>query len=120
MTEKYSLLQDIANDEEVKAAIESMTEKQKAFCHEYLVDLNGTQAAIRAGYSEKAAKEIASENLTKANIKCVINALMKEREKRTEVTQDRVLLELAKIAFADLNDLSNTDPKVSSSKTVQP
>lgn len=121
MTEKYSLLQDIANDEEVKAAIESMTEKQKAFCLEYLVDLNGAQAAIRAGYSEKAAKEIASENLTKTNIKLVINALMKEREKRTEVTQDRVLLELAKIAFADLNDFVEYGPggvKLKDSSTV--
>jgi phage terminase small subunit len=46
-----------------------LTLKQEMFCREYLVDLNGTQAAIRAGYSEDTAKEIASQNLTKLNIK---------------------------------------------------
>jgi phage terminase small subunit len=48
--------------------VEKLTPKQLQFCKEYLIDLNGAQAAIRAGYSEKTAKEIASENLTKPNI----------------------------------------------------
>lgn len=50
-----------------------MTEKQKRFCDEYLIDLNATQAAIRAGYSERTANRIASENLSKPDIKSYID-----------------------------------------------
>lgn len=113
MAEKYTLLEDIMKGdygEDVKAAVESMTDKQKFFCIEYIIDMNGAQAAIRAGYSENAAKEIASENLTKPNIQLVIRALMKKREERTEITQDRVLEELAKIAFSDLNNFVEYGP----------
>lgn len=78
-----------------------LTEKQKRFCDEYLIDLNATQAAIRAGYSEKAAKETGCENLTKPNIQDFLSERLKDREKRTEITQDRVLKELSKIGFLD-------------------
>lgn len=57
-----------------------MTAKQKRFCDEYLIDLNATQAAIRAGYSEKTAKQIGQENLTKPDLKIHIEKRMAEME----------------------------------------
>lgn len=84
-----------------------MTPKQKMFVLEYLKDLNATRAAIRAGYSEDTAKEIGCENLSKPNIQEAISEAMTERQTRTEVTADRVVLELAKIAFSDLKDFVN-------------
>ena len=68
-----------------------LTAKQEMFCREYLVDLNATQAAIRAGYSEKTAKEIGCENLTKPNIQEYIQAQMNKRAERVEITADYVL-----------------------------
>jgi len=79
-----------------------LTAKQRRFCEEYLVDLNATQAAIRAGYSEKTARFIANENLTKPYIQSRIQKLMEDRSRRTGVTQDKVIQELAKVAFADI------------------
>lgn len=78
----------------------TLTEKQKRFCEEYLLDLNATNAAIRAGYSPDSAADIGSENLQKPHIKAEIDRRMAERSARLGVTQDRVLLELAKIAFS--------------------
>ena len=68
-----------------------MTAKQQRFCDEYLVDLNATQAAIRAGYSEKNARNIASENLAKPNIKAYIDRRMAEKESALIADQDEVL-----------------------------
>nr|WP_281375564.1 terminase small subunit [Haloferula luteola] len=82
-----------------------MTPKQQMFCEEYLVDLNATQAAIRAGYSEATAKEIGFENLTKPHIQTEVQRLMVERSKRVELTADRVLQELKVMAFYDPGDL---------------
>lgn len=73
--------------------------RQKRFCEEYMVDLNATQAAIRAGYSEKTSYSMGHENLKK--IRAYICKLMNARSLRTQVTGDRVLLELAKKAFAE-------------------
>ena len=78
-------------------ALDKMTEKQKRFCDEYLVDLNGTQAAIRAGYSEKTAKVIAAENLTKPNIRKYIDERMAEKEKELIADQDEVLKYLTSV-----------------------
>lgn len=75
--------------------------KQRRFVEEYLVDLNATQAAIRAGYSRKTAASIGEENLRKPEIQAAIKAAMTARQERTEITQDRVIAELAKIAFGD-------------------
>jgi phage terminase small subunit len=75
--------------------------KQQAFCEEYIIDFNGTQAAIRAGYSERTAGSIASENLQKPEIQAEIQHQIENRSKRTEITQDRVLLEIARLAFND-------------------
>ena len=55
-----------------------LTKKQQRFCDEYLIDMNGTQAAIRAGYSAKTAKQIANENLTKPDVRDYIDQRMKE------------------------------------------
>lgn len=79
----------------------ALTEKQKRFVAEYLVDLNATQAAIRAGYSEKTARAVGYENLTKPDIQDAILKGREEQTKRTEVTADRVIQEYAKIAFFD-------------------
>ena len=68
-----------------------MTAKQKRFCDEYLIDLNATQAAIRAGYSKKTARKIGQENLTKPDIKKYIEARMAEKEKELIADQDEVL-----------------------------
>lgn len=122
-----------------------LTAKQQRFVDEYLIDLNATQAAIRAGYSARNANNIASENLAKPNIKNRIEERMSEKEKelianqaenaeqvgyklvhkssvsnsisqamahrsrRTGITQDRVLRELAKVAFVNANDVIDPD-----------
>lgn len=85
-----------------------LTAKQSKFVDEYLVDLNATQAAIRAGYSEKTAYRIGADNLRKAQIAEAIQRRMGAREKRTEVTQDRVLMEMARLGFADLREAFTT------------
>lgn len=79
-----------------------LTDKQKAFVDEYLKDLNATAAAERAGYSKKTAYSIGQENLSKPVIKEYLQKRQADRERRTEITQDRVLQELAKIGFADI------------------
>lgn len=76
-----------------------MTQKQRRFIEEYLIDLNATQAAIRAGYSPDSAADIGSENLRKPDIRARIDQAMAERSKRTGLNQDRILMELAKIAL---------------------
>lgn len=78
-----------------------LTPKQKRFVAEYLVDLNATQAAIRAGYSPKSAARIAVELLNKTHVQAEIRKAMADREERTGVTQDWVVQELYKIAHAD-------------------
>lgn len=87
----------------------ALTKKQKLFVEEYLIDLNATQAAIRAGYSPDTAYAIGSENLRKPEIRACIDKAMAERSRRTGINQDRVLLELAKIGFANIRDV--VDPE---------
>ncbi|MEB2275881.1 terminase small subunit [Bacillus sp. ILBB4] len=84
-----------------------LTPKQKRFVEEYLVDLNATQAAIRAGYSEKTAEAIGHENLRKPKIKMFIDEALKTRAHRAEISADKVLQELAAIAFANATDVVN-------------
>ena len=83
-----------------------LTPKQQRFIDEYLVDLNATQAALRAGYSEKTAAAIAGENLSKPIIREGIQKAFEERANRTKTTQDRVVLELARIAFASIGTMA--------------
>ncbi len=68
-----------------------LTLKQRRFIEEYLIDFNGCQAAIRAGYSESSAKEIAAENLTKPNIKSEIDRLTAQMTEKAIVTKEMVL-----------------------------
>ena len=86
-----------------------MTKKQKRFVEEYLIALNATQAAIRAGYSPDAAQQMGSENLSKPVIKACLDRAMAERSKRTGVNADRVVRELAKIAFVNAADVINAE-----------
>ncbi len=86
-----------------------LTEKQKRFIEEYLIDLNATQAAIRAGYSPNSARDIGSENLTKPDIRARIDEALAERSKRTGINADRVLREIARIAFVNAADVINFD-----------
>lgn len=86
-----------------------MTDKQIKFCDEYLIDLNATQAAIRAGYSTKTAGAIGSENLGKPQIRAHIDKAMAQQSKRTGVNADRVIRELAKIGFVNAKKVINFD-----------
>ena len=85
-----------------------MTEKQKVFCDEWLKDMNGTRAykaAYKGVKNDETAKVNASRLLTNANVQKYIQEKQKEREKRTEITQDMVLKELAKLAFTDRTEI---------------
>jgi len=81
-----------------------LTVKQENFIREYLVDLNATQAAIRAGYSAKTANVIGPENLAKPCIAERIKQAIDARQEKTEITAERVLQELANIAFSNVED----------------
>lgn len=74
-----------------------LNERQKQFCEEFIIDFNGTQAAIRAGYSKKTARNIATENLTKPNIQAYIKELIESRNKRTKITQDEVVANIVEV-----------------------
>lgn len=87
----------------------ALNAKQQRFVEEYLVDLNQTQAAIRCGYSPRTAKQQGSRLLTNADVQAAITAAQARRSERTEVEQDRVLQELARIGFASLKGLMNWD-----------
>lgn len=84
-----------------------LNDRQRQFCREYLIDLNATQAAIRAGYSEKYANTNASKLLQNTTINNYLQELKNERSQRTEITADLVLEELAAIATADITDYVN-------------
>ena len=87
----------------------SLNARQQIFVREYLVDLNATQAAIRAGYSAKTAGQIGFELLKKPEIQEALTKAMKERAERTEVNADRVLREIALAAFLDPIELFADD-----------
>lgn len=81
-----------------------MTDKQEMFCVEYLVDLNATQAAIRAGYSKKTAADIACQNLAKLDIQNKISDLKAQRTERVEVDADSIVKQLELLRSANIND----------------
>lgn len=81
-----------------------LTPKQQRFADDYLIDLNGKQAAIRAGYSEKTAEQQASRLLSNVKVQAYIQKRKAERIERTEITQDMVICELACIAFSNAAD----------------
>lgn len=87
-----------------------LTLKQEAFVKEYLIDLNATQAAIRAGYSAISAGVVGSQNLKKPNIEKAIEHEMNQRQERTKVSQDKVVKELAKLAFSNMKSFMKWGP----------
>lgn len=99
-----------------------MTDAQKRFCNEYLIDLNATRA-YKVAYpnckKDETARANSSRLLTKANIQGYIAEKQKEREKRTEVTQDMVIQELAKIAFADIRALYDDNGNLKNVKCLE-
>lgn len=80
----------------------ALTARQARFVAEYLIDLNATQAAIRAGYSKKTAEQQGFQLLKKTSVAEAIQSAQANRAKRTEITQDDVLRELAKVGFATM------------------
>lgn len=91
----------------------ALTPKQEAFVREYLIDLNATQAAARAGYSARTANEQGCRLLANVSVRSAIEAEKAKRSERTEITADRVLQELARIAFFDPRRMfnENGEPK---------
>lgn len=92
------------NDEIVNKDVKKLTAKQQKFVDEYLIDLNATQAAIRAGYSKKYADRQGHKLVEKSRVSEKIQEAMNQRQKRTEITQDMIVQELAKIAFSNATD----------------
>ena len=90
-------------------AVRKLAPMQSVFVQEYLIDLNATQAAIRAGYSAKTAEQQGYQLLQKPSVQAAIAERRKEREQRTAVTADRVLLEAARLALFDPRKLFNDD-----------
>ncbi|MDE2097694.1 MAG: terminase small subunit [Patescibacteria group bacterium] len=86
-----------------------MTDKERRFIDEYLIDLNGAAAARRAGYSVKTAREIAAENLAKPHIKAEVDARMAERAEACKVNAEEVLREFKLLAFADIGEVFDFD-----------
>lgn len=82
-----------------------MTPKQQRFVEEYLVDLNASQAALRAGYSPRTAPKIGSENLHKPEVQAAVAKLAHKRSEKTGLTAERVLETLAATAFGDVRKL---------------
>ncbi len=87
-----------------------LTPKQKIFCEEYIIDLNATQAAIRAGYSKKTANTDGPRLLVNARLQEYLQKLMSERSARTEIDADNVLRETAKLAFSNIKDYLTFGP----------
>lgn len=87
----------------------ALNAKQTRFCEEYLIDLNATQAAIRAGYSKKTAHSIGFENLTKPEIQDYVQKKRKELQNKVGVTQESIIEQFRKLAFADIRKLYNED-----------
>ena len=87
----------------------ALSEKRQRFCEEYLIDSNATQAAIRAGYSPKTANEQGARLLANVSIQKVIAKAIAERSKRTGINQDRVIQELARIAFVNPQNVIDSE-----------
>ena len=100
-------LPDFMNPVESESA--ELHPREARFVEEYVIDLNATQAAIRAGYSERSAGQRGYELLRKPHIAAAIKAAMKERSARTGITADRVIQELALLGFADMGDFAQWD-----------
>lgn len=99
--------------------IRKLTAQQNLFVSEYLKDLNATQAAARAGYSEKNASTLGYQLLQIPRVQYEITQGLKAREARTQITQDKVLHELARIAFLDLAKIYDEDGRIKCPKDME-
>ena len=90
----------------------NLTPKQQRFVEEYLIDLNATQAAIRSGYSEKTAKSIGQENLTKPDIQKAIEEAQNKRQEQTQIDAAYVLKRLVEIDQMDVLDIMDDQMKI--------
>lgn len=90
----------------------TLNKKQQLFVDEYLIDLNATQAAIRAGYSEKTAQEQSSRLLSNVMVQEAVEQRMKERQIRTEITQDKVLEDIEKVKQDAMAMMEDKDGKL--------
>jgi phage terminase small subunit len=88
-----------------------LTDKQLRFVQEYLIDLNATQAAKRAGYSAKTAEQGGAQLLRNIKVAAAIKSAQGARAERTQITQDRVLKEYARIAFSNMKDFAEFGPE---------
>jgi len=88
--------------------LKKLTPKERIFCHEWIVDWNGSRAARVAGYSESSCRDIASENLTKPHIKQYIAFIKNNLEEESGISKLRNLKELAKIAYSSISHLHDT------------
>ena len=95
-----------------------LTPKQKLFCKYYLISLNATDAAIKAGYSKKTANRIGTENLSKPVIREYLESQMKSKEQELDISVDRILRELASIAFLDISEFYNDDGTLKNIKQI--
>lgn len=93
----------------ISKAPKTLTDKQQRFCEEYIIDWNGTRAAIAAGYSEKTAYSIGSENLRKPEIKDYIAECKNKIEELAGVSKLRAIKQLSRMAFADISEAYNDD-----------
>lgn len=91
------------------AKVKTLNFQQRVFVAEYLKDRNGTQAAIRAGYSPKTAQQQASDLLLKPLVRDAIEAVVIKAEQKAELTVERTLREVARLAFFDPRKLLNAD-----------
>src|ERR1017187_6728527 len=83
---------------------ETLTDKQRTFCNEYVIELNATNAAIKAGYSEESARSTASHLLDDPDVAAYVQKLQEDKFWRLRITADQVLAELAKIGFAEIEE----------------
>lgn len=86
-----------------------LTQKQKRFCDEYLIDFNATRAAEAAGYSRKTAYAIGAENLKKVEIQNYLNAKQEKTANKLDITREMLVEELRKIAFFDIRNIYTID-----------
>ena len=100
-----------------------LTQKQQRFCDEYLIDLNATQAAIRAGYSKRSARQIADRNMSNVDIKSYIKERMKQKEKELIADQDEVMRYLTSVlrgqSQSEIVVVESTGDFMSQARTMQ-
>lgn len=89
-----------------------MTNKEKLFCKEYILDFNGRRAAEKAGYSKKTARSIACTLLTNVDVKNEVNKLINARLEKLSVTGEQIIHELTKIAFSDIKDFTDENGSI--------